>query len=117
MTDFLQRLRAANTERVNYFGHGALHDGWNVAEWGCALGGECGELLNLLKKMNRSAPFDPSEEDLLEEIGEEVADVVIYLDLISAKLGIDIEEVVTKKFNGTSEKYGFDVMIPTKEAT
>ena len=102
-----QGIRDANLSRLDYFGHGSLQDGWNVAEWGCALGGECGELLNVLKKMNRAAAFDPSQESLLLEASHEIADVYLYLDLLAQKLGINIERAVMRKFNLTSEAKGF----------
>jgi len=104
-------IRAANHERLDYFGHGDLENGWNVAEWGCALAGEVGELCNVLKKMHRAAPFDPSSDELLVAAGEEIADVYLYLDLLSQKLGLNIERCVLRKFNKTSEQYNFPVRI------
>ena len=105
--DFLKRLRLVNVERVTSFDHGGLHDGWNIAEWGCAFGGEAGELLNVLKKMNRRAPFDPPLNELRHEAAKEIADCIIYLDLIAAKLDIDLTDAVSDKFNTVSEKYNF----------
>lgn len=104
-------LRAANLERVEYFGHGTLDDGWNVAEWGCALAGEAGELCNVLKKMNRQAPFDPDLLELKKEAEKEIADVLLYLDLLAAKLGILLDEAATVKFNETSKQYNFPVFL------
>lgn len=95
-------VRLANLSRLDYFGHGDLNTGWNVAEWGCALGGECGELLNVLKKINRAAPFDPDIKTLKIKASEEIADVYLYLDLVAAKLGLDILDCVRAKFNLTS---------------
>lgn len=102
-----QELRQANTDRVNEFGHGNLTDGWNVAEWGCALAGETGELCNVLKKIIRQTDIDPCIDDLTVMADEEIADVAIYLDLLAAKLGINLADAIRRKFNATSEKHGF----------
>lgn len=111
--DFLTSLREKNMERVECFGHGGLFDddGWNIAEWGCALGGEAGELLNVLKKLNRQAPFDPSSQDLTALAADEIGDVLIYLDLIAAKLGLDLAGCARDKFNATSRRYGYEQRI------
>lgn len=102
-----EKLRRVNTSRVEFFGHGTLENGWNVAEWGCAVAGETGELCNILKKMNRAAPFDPSREDLTALAADEIGDVLIYLDLIAAKLGLNLGECARDKFNAVSERYGY----------
>jgi NTP pyrophosphatase (non-canonical NTP hydrolase) len=106
---FLATLRAANLSRVVRFGHGdikALH-GWGPMQWGCALAGEVGELCNFLKKYERQMPSDPSLEDLSIEIAGEIADVLIYLDLLAAYFDFDLTRVVTTKFNRTSKAKGF----------
>lgn len=105
---FLQILREHNNARLGRFGHGA----WNAMEWGCAIGGECGELLNLLKKYVRQMPSDLSQDDLRSEISDEMADVIIYIDLLAGSLGIDLERAIQRKFNATSRKHGFPEMLP-----
>jgi NTP pyrophosphatase (non-canonical NTP hydrolase) len=42
----------------------------------------------------------------LQSVSDEIADVAIYLDLLAARLGINLEEAVVKKFNEVSEKIG-----------
>ncbi|HYE58155.1 MAG TPA: MazG-like family protein [Rhodothermales bacterium] len=74
---------------------------WNLAEWGCALAGEVGELCNLLKKHRRG------EDVARERIAEEIADVAIYLDLLAYKSGIDLGKAIRTKFNADSAKRGF----------
>lgn len=100
-------LRDANVSRVESFGHGGIQDGWNEAEWGCAIAGEVGELCNILKKYIRQIPSDPSLAELREKATKELADVVIYADLIAARLGVDLGTAVRDKFNEVSEKHGF----------
>lgn len=97
---FLDRLRQLNRRRCEEaFGHGV--EGWNEAEWGCAIAGEVGELCNLLKKLRRGDAVS------LDAICEEVADVVIYLDLLCAKLGIELAPEIASKFDKVSERVGW----------
>lgn len=68
-------------------------DSWSYTEWVVALGGEIGESLNLLKKLNRSRGgwVGNTEEDvaLQRKLADELADVVIYLDLVTASQDVD----------------------------
>jgi NTP pyrophosphatase (non-canonical NTP hydrolase) len=71
---------------------------WTPLEWGGAMAGECGEACNLLKKLRRDKKID------LKEIAHELADVVVYTDLLAFKLGIDLGEAVRDKFNIVSSR-------------
>lgn len=73
---------------------------WTLGDWGCALAGETGELCNKLKKLRRG------EKVPNEALAEELADVVLYADLIAGQLGIDLGEAVRCKFNSVSAKRG-----------
>ena len=99
-----EQLRKANVARCEKFGHGGI-DGWNEAEWGNAIAGECGELCNLLKKKIRHMPTDPKGTALDNMIADEIADVIIYLDLLAAKLDINLANSILIKFNLTSKKH------------
>jgi NTP pyrophosphatase (non-canonical NTP hydrolase) len=71
-----------------------------------------GELCNVVKKIRRHATGavnkgDPSLSDLLKMAGDELADVVIYADLLAHHFGIDLGAAIKSKFNRTSEKFGF----------
>jgi len=84
------------------------------------MAGEAGELLevllpllaktggicNLTKKLQRGDEVD------LEEVGKEIADVVIYADLLSHRLGIDLSDAVRAKFNEVSKRVGSDIQLP-----
>lgn len=107
--EFLHRLRDANLTRLEKYGHGALHDpnGWGPMQWGCAAAGEMGELCNLLKKYERQAPTDPKPDDLCIEIAKEIADVIIYLDILAAYFQFDLTRIIQTKFNRDSKKRGF----------
>jgi len=104
MTLDLLTLRKANVERcVKSFKHSL--DDWSEMEWGCAAAGEMGELCNLLKKRKRG-------EDIgLKEVMDEIADVIIYLDLLAAKLGVHLSGPIREKFNEVSERKGSDIRL------
>jgi NTP pyrophosphatase (non-canonical NTP hydrolase) len=71
------------------------------------LGGEIGELLNVIKKQERArlelSGSTASEEQLREELG----DVLTCVYLLANALGIDVEAEARKKFNQRSEQLGF----------
>lgn len=99
---FLTRLRQLSVERSEqcFF----PLDDWNVLEWAGAMAGEAGETANVAKKMRR----DGSSPALQEQLGDEIADTIIYLDLLAASRGIDLEEVIARKFNRVSQKVGYE---------
>jgi hypothetical protein len=85
-------LRAANVARcVNSWKH-AL-DGWSAADWLIAVGGELGESLNVLKKLNRDRDGIVGNsltlDALVADFADELADTAIYLDLFLAARGLD----------------------------
>lgn len=71
--------------------------------------GEVGELASLVKMINRERDnlpgnkFSPSQQDFADEI----ADVLTYLDLMAASLGINLGIAAAVKFNKISERVGF----------
>lgn len=102
-------LREVNTERCEESFH-PIED-WSLTDWGCAAAGEMGELCNSIKKIRRletGAHWQPSDASLplMQMAADEMADVVIYLDLLATRMGIDLGEAVKKKFNETSKKVG-----------
>lgn len=106
------RLKEINAVRCEESYH-PIND-WSVTDWACAMGGECGEALNFCKKLRRLLGPTKSNtvlkiqlldaNDLICAIGDELADVVIYADLLATSLGLSLGECVTKKFNETSKK-------------
>lgn len=77
-----------------------FHDvhAWSPTDWACAMAGECGEACNIVKKYRRG------EDISAEALGDELADLVIYADLLAARLGIDLGAAVVRKFNAVSDK-------------
>lgn len=85
---------------------------WTAADWSNAMCGEAGELANVVKKIRRHETRavnegDPSPDSLRVMAAAELADVVIYADLLAAYLGVDLGAAIATKFNKTSERYGF----------
>lgn len=105
-------LRDTNVRRcVNDFKHEL--DSWSPAEWTNAMSGEAGEAGNVAKKMlrhrdkvagNKGDDLDLTK--LRDKLAAELADVVIYADLVAASQGIDLAEAVRQTFNRKSEEIG-----------
>ena len=71
------------------------------------LGGEIGELLNIIKKQERLRLGLPGSTATDEQLVEELADVLICTHLLANALDIDVEAEARKKFNARSEQLGF----------
>lgn len=101
-------LRIVNVTRCERFFH-PLND-WTPAEWACAVAGEAGEVCNAVKKLRRvrdgtNTSKDPqSEAEAVAAIADELADTIIYCDLLAARLGIHLNDAVRKKFNEVSDR-------------
>ncbi len=114
----LRTLREANVKRCEQ-SFGTCED-WSPADWSNAMAGEAGELVevllpllaktggicNLTKKLQRG-----TDEVDFDEIGKEIADVVIYADLLSHRLGIDLSDAVRAKFDEVSRRVGSEVQL------
>jgi NTP pyrophosphatase (non-canonical NTP hydrolase) len=85
-----------------------FHDPKNLA---IALSIEAGELMEhfLWVEKNQIANFD---EDKLQAISEEIADVFIYLSYLAKGLDIDIEAAVIRKLVLNGLKYPAECSLP-----
>lgn len=100
----LTDLRRANVARDREWAKGGdLGLAFHTIE----LGGECGELLNKIKKVLREEMGLPGSRTTKEEIETEMGDVLICLDLVAMKLGVDLNLSVCRAFNEKSEGMGF----------
>jgi NTP pyrophosphatase (non-canonical NTP hydrolase) len=95
-----RRLREKNVLRCEKAFKHRLRD-WSLAEWSNAMAGECGEACNITKKILRR---DKPMKEYREELAKEIADVVVYADLVAAAAGVDLEEAVIQKFNEVSDR-------------
>jgi NTP pyrophosphatase (non-canonical NTP hydrolase) len=108
-------LRALNVARCVDVFH-AIND-WSPTDWACAMAGECGEACNEVKKLRRldgdDADFDTVEQraKLRIKIGKELADLVIYADLLAKRLDLDLARCVVEKFNEVSERRGSTIKL------
>lgn len=48
-----------------------------------------------------------------KDVGDEIADVIAYCDLLAGRMGLDLETIVRNKFNRVSERIGSAVKLPT----
>lgn len=124
-------LRATNVSRCARW-HGPnwldASDPWTIADWSNAMAGEAGEAANVVKKLrriqtdlwdNQKYPGEdrsglvhksPAEAEavLLAKLADELADVVLYADLLAAKAGIELEAAIRDKFDRVSQAQGFE---------
>lgn len=122
MIDFLSRLRIQNsTRKVRW--HGPETEPWSLADWSNAMQGEAGEVGDVIKKIRRvqtrTGPQTWADMPaLLEELDHEMADTLIYMDLLDfeanalrRQLGLPesttLAPAVTRKFDIVSVKMGF----------
>lgn len=85
---------------------------WSPASWLQAVLGELGEYANLRKKVERG---DFTIDHARDDLARELADVVIYLDILAYQLKIDLGEAVMSKWNETSEKVGAPLYIDAED--
>lgn len=101
-------LRKANEQRHTEWANG---ESLPLSFRGVELAGEVGEACNEIKKLARKDLGLRGGKDDLSGLCEELADVLICVDLIAMDLGIDLGKVVRAKFNVTSEKYGLETRL------
>jgi NTP pyrophosphatase (non-canonical NTP hydrolase) len=106
-------LRRANVDRCEDAYHPL--DRWSLTDWACAAAGEMGEACGVVKRLRRITEDTDlaciDNPDLVEHLAEEIADTVIYLDLLAARAGIDLADAVRSKFNRTSGQVCSDVTL------
>lgn len=123
----LDLLRSANQQRCARW-HGPDTEPWTLADWSNAMCGEAGEAANVVKKLRRIETGTDREIQnfpradggalrraaFVELLADELADVVIYADLVAANAGIDLAEAIIDKFNAVSEREGFPERLDTE---
>ena len=106
-------LRAVNLPRALRWHKGGLEE-WSVNDWLAAMGGEAGEALNAGKKHRRLLGGVQQHGDVPahlkaaeDRIMEELADTVIYADLVASRLGRSLDGAIVEKFNAISVRENF----------
>jgi NTP pyrophosphatase (non-canonical NTP hydrolase) len=90
---------------------------WSIAEWGCAMAGEAGEACNVAKKILRcdhdvrAELAGKSRDGYIQELADELADTFLYIDLMAARAGINLELAIINKFNKKSKDTGSKIML------
>jgi len=113
-------LRETNTKRCESIFHPI--DDWSPTDWACAMAGEAGETCNKVKKLKRitdNLKDYQNKPNMLEldiqalkyQISKELADTIIYADLLAARLGIDLGLAVKDKFNQTSDEMNCEIRL------
>ncbi len=97
----LDRLRDKIIEFRDLRDWKQFHDPKNLAE---AIVIESGELLEnfLWKTCDESSNLD---DDSVVLIGEEIADIAIFLTILAHELKLDIEQIVNRKLQLNKERY------------
>lgn len=109
--DVLLQLKIANQKRQKDWAEKKANiEDWDLPRWGNAVAGETGEMCNIIKKIDRG-DFSLEEAKKTEVLADEIADIIIYLDLLSQKAGIDIGAAIVNKFNKKSDDIGSDIKI------
>lgn len=112
--DVLKELHAINEQRSEAAFNVKLSD-WQLPVWGNAMAGEAGEACNIMKKMHRgdfSELSEEAQEGAKLMLAEELADIIIYIDLIAKKENINLEKAIVNKFNKVSDEHGCDIKLP-----
>lgn len=107
-------LRAANVARQTEWDEG---NQISLSFRGNELAGEVGEACNVIKKLDREQMGIKGSRDTVAHLAEELADVVICVDLIASAAGVNLDEAIRDKFNATSEKHGFKTRMVTMVVT
>ena len=104
----LMKLREANILRQNEWQKGESVD---LSFRGNELAGETGEACNVIKKLERERLGYVGSRATVEDLADELADIIICVDLVAEKLNIDLSKSIVNKFNKTSQKYNLMVKL------
>jgi NTP pyrophosphatase (non-canonical NTP hydrolase) len=88
---------------------------WTSSEWLTACLGELGEVAHVVKTILRQrdnlTEKNLSRDELNKMLAEEIADTIIYLDMLAQSQGINIATAIFEKFNKTSNNIGSDIYL------
>lgn len=110
--EFLDKLRASNQARQKVWDpEGRMNGTTGKLFSATEMVGEAGEAANEVKKLVREEIGIQGSRTTVTKLGDELADVIICVDLIAARYDIDLIEAITRKFNETSRNQGFDILL------
>lgn len=112
---------AVDLSRANRWHHAGIEE-WTVSDWAVAIAGECGEMCNAIKKLNRVRTGAANRNDgdrsitdfetAKKKIAQELADIIIYIPMLAKLLDINLEQAIIDTFNAKSEEYNFPERLP-----
>lgn len=105
----LDKLRIANDSRQVQWEN--AQEKLSLSYLGNAIAGEVGEACNVIKKLEREQLGLRGSKASVSDLADELADVIIYIDILASRCDIDLGEAIRSKFNKTSEKYGLGTRI------
>ncbi len=111
MLSFVELQRALDARTKNHF---EKHTNtWTLGDWGCALAGEAGEACNFIKKIRRGdgQHRDGGNKVLVNDLGKELADTIMYCCLIASEVKIDLDSAIIQKFNEVSDRHNNPVKL------
>ncbi len=114
MTEFFSELRVANVNRDVEMTKDLPSGTFSLSFRGNELAGETGEACNILKKLDRERLGMPGSRSTVAHAVEELADVIICVDLILMDLGVtpqDFIKAIRAKFNKTSIERNLETRI------
>ena len=103
-----ERLRAANLVRQAEWNP---NDKISLSYRGNELAVEVGRACNIIKKIERERIGVKGSRATTQDLADELADVIICVDLIASRMSIDLARAVQEKFNITSTRYGLKTRI------
>lgn len=109
MTNFLQNLRKADLARDTEMTGGKKK--FSLSFRGNELAGEVGEACNILKKLDREQLGIIGSKATPEQLLEELADIIICVDLIAMEFDFNLQIAISKKFNKTSSERNLKTFI------
>lgn len=112
--DFLQQLRRVNGERWKAWAQSDEPDPLYMSN---EFGGEAGEVQNVVKKLVREERGWKGSRATVAQLGDEIADCMICLDSLARAYGLHLPEIISAKFNATSEANGFPHRLAVEPAS
>src|SRR5690242_5097942 len=107
-TDQFDALRAANFTRDTVWdAEGKLTPLFRSTEFG----EEAGEVLGVVKKLERERMGLQGSRKSLDDFKHEVGDAIITLDLLCMEYGVDMWEAVKYSFNKKSDEHNLGVYL------
>jgi NTP pyrophosphatase (non-canonical NTP hydrolase) len=108
--DILERLRIASSDRARFFPDYKRLLAKDVLYYSNALAGEVGEACNVVKKMERGDALARGVP-VRDALSDELADVLIQLDLLAQAAGINLRNALITKFNVKSSEMGANIFL------